>query len=182
MNKLGCIQNDKRNELILVSYELFAKKGLERTSVRDIANIADVNVNTVYYYFKTKAEIVICCVEYGLRTIYESLLTCFESKEKKLNADELLNKAVESKEQFCWCYQVIASPNYNWIVKDIVSNIRNECVDKISDFFKKQRNWKEIGELVRNAIFIITDYVITEDINCRKSFNSVINQINNLIK
>jgi len=62
MERSNEMQTEKRNMIVEVAYKLFIKKGLEKTSIRDIANLADVNVNTLYYYFRTKAEIIICGV------------------------------------------------------------------------------------------------------------------------
>lgn len=59
----------KREEIIIAAYKLFVRRGREKTSIRNIAMITGINVNSIYYYFTTKAEIVICCVEYGLKQV-----------------------------------------------------------------------------------------------------------------
>ena len=122
MEKGSEIQAEKRNKIVNIAYGLFIKKGLEKTSIRDIANLADVNVNTLYYYFRTKAEIVICCVEYGLEKISKDIFETINFGGTKQNGDlkALLNYSLKYKEELCWCYQVITSPNYNWLVKDIL--------------------------------------------------------------
>lgn len=68
--------NEKREEIIKAAYKLFIRKGLEKTSIRNIANYAGINVNSIYYHFKTKAEIVICCVEFGLKQVSHNLFEC----------------------------------------------------------------------------------------------------------
>lgn len=174
-------KNNKRDAIISVGYDLFAKKGLEKTSVRDISTVADVNINTIYYYFRTKAEIVICCVEYGLNRIFSNIFSsCFCDNTDNINAETILSHSLALKEELCWCYQVIASPNYNWLVKDIISRIRNVFFQKIENAFSVKT--EQLRNHIKIAVLIVKDYVITEDINCKDCFISVINQINCLIK
>jgi TetR/AcrR family transcriptional regulator, transcriptional repressor for nem operon len=48
----------KRERLVAAAVQLFHQQGIERTTLADIANVADVPVGNVYYYFKTKDEVV----------------------------------------------------------------------------------------------------------------------------
>src|SRR5579862_9809572 len=49
---------DKRQRLIDAACEVFYTRGVERTTLADIAAAAGVPLGNVYYYFKTKDEIV----------------------------------------------------------------------------------------------------------------------------
>jgi AcrR family transcriptional regulator len=48
---------DKKSHIIETAMELFAEKGFEGTSIRDIAARADVNVAMVNYYFGSKEKL-----------------------------------------------------------------------------------------------------------------------------
>jgi len=48
----------KRDRLIDAASRLFYERGVERTTIADIATNADVPLGNVYYYFKTKDDIV----------------------------------------------------------------------------------------------------------------------------
>ena len=48
----------KRDRLIDAAGRLFYERGVERTTLADIATTADVPLGNVYYYFKTKDDIV----------------------------------------------------------------------------------------------------------------------------
>jgi AcrR family transcriptional regulator len=48
----------KRERLIAAALQLLHQQGVERTTLADIAKAADVPVGNVYYYFKTKDELV----------------------------------------------------------------------------------------------------------------------------
>ena len=53
----------KRERLIAAARTTLYEQGVERTTLADIAKAADVPVGNVYYYFKTKAELVAAVVE-----------------------------------------------------------------------------------------------------------------------
>jgi AcrR family transcriptional regulator len=47
---------DKKEHIMHVAMELFAEKGFEGTSIRDLAQKADVNIAMVNYYFGSKEK------------------------------------------------------------------------------------------------------------------------------
>jgi AcrR family transcriptional regulator len=55
---------DKREQIIDTAMQLFAERGFEGTSIRDIAEKATVNVAMVNYYFGTKEKLFEKIVEY----------------------------------------------------------------------------------------------------------------------
>jgi len=68
--------NSKQIEILNVTEKLFAEKGFDGTSVRDIAKVADINVAMVSYYFGSKEkllEAVIINRVSGFRMILENL-------------------------------------------------------------------------------------------------------------
>lgn len=84
---------EKRNRIVAVAYSLFIKRGLEKVSVRDIAGLTEMNINSIYYYFRTKAEIVICCVEYGLDRVSKQIFDLAKSGD--LKEDRFLSKILD---------------------------------------------------------------------------------------
>jgi AcrR family transcriptional regulator len=54
---------DKKTHIINTAVELFAEKGFEGTSIRDIATKASVNVAMINYYFGSKEKLFECMVE-----------------------------------------------------------------------------------------------------------------------
>src|SRR5690242_16622360 len=51
-------RSDKRHRLIDAARRLFHEQGVERTTLAEVAERADVPAGNVYYYFKTKDELV----------------------------------------------------------------------------------------------------------------------------
>ncbi len=52
-----------RDKLIDIARQLFAHKGIENTTINDIAQVADKGRRTIYTYFKNKKEIYNAVVE-----------------------------------------------------------------------------------------------------------------------
>ncbi len=53
----------KRQRLIAAASQLLHQHGAEKTTLADIAQAADVPVGNVYYYFKTKDDIIAAVIE-----------------------------------------------------------------------------------------------------------------------
>ncbi|WP_232320563.1 TetR/AcrR family transcriptional regulator [Herbidospora daliensis] len=52
----------KRQRLMRAAAEVMHRQGAERTTIADIARAAEVPVGNVYYYFKTKDELVVAAL------------------------------------------------------------------------------------------------------------------------
>ncbi len=52
------VRADKRESLIRAADSLFHRKGFEHTSLADIAAAAEVPLGNVYYYFKTRMDLI----------------------------------------------------------------------------------------------------------------------------
>jgi AcrR family transcriptional regulator len=48
----------KRERLVTAAYQLLYEQGVERTTLAEIAELANVPAGNVYYYFKTKNELI----------------------------------------------------------------------------------------------------------------------------
>ncbi len=48
--------NNKRDELILIAFQLFTKKGYEETSISDIMKKAEISKGALYHYFTSKEK------------------------------------------------------------------------------------------------------------------------------
>jgi len=75
--------SDKREHILIVADELFAEKGFDGTSVRDIAQQAGVNLAMISYYFGSKEKLLESLVELRAGYAYGIL--------EELNKDESLS-------------------------------------------------------------------------------------------
>jgi AcrR family transcriptional regulator len=75
----------KRERLIAAACELIHRQGVARTTLADIAAAADVPVGNVYYYFKTKDDIVAAVVKARVSEI-ESAMGALERRYRSPKA------------------------------------------------------------------------------------------------
>ena len=69
----------KRDRLVAGAREVIHQQGVEKTTIADIARQADVPVGNVYYYFKTKDELVEAAIDSHVEDI-QSLLRTLERR------------------------------------------------------------------------------------------------------
>jgi len=79
----------KRERLVAAGVELLHQRGIERTTLADIARLADVPAGNVYYYFKTKDDVIAAVVEahvQQVRTTLASIDSGHRSPKARLKA------------------------------------------------------------------------------------------------
>src|SRR5256714_9507996 len=67
----------KRERLVAGARRVIHQQGVEKTTLADIAQAADVPVGNVYYYFKTKDELVQAAIDAQAQDI-ETALASFD--------------------------------------------------------------------------------------------------------
>jgi AcrR family transcriptional regulator len=50
--------DEKLQQILKASAKIFAEKGFHRTSIREIARTTDMSLAGLYYYFRTKEELL----------------------------------------------------------------------------------------------------------------------------
>lgn len=71
----------KRERLIAAGTQLVHQQGIERTTLADIAQAADVPAGNVYYYFKTKDDVIAAVIEAHVRQI-KTILGFIDSRHR----------------------------------------------------------------------------------------------------
>ncbi len=85
---------DKKEQIINAAIELFAQKGFEGTSIRDLAAKADVNVAMVNYYFGSKEKLFEALVEMKASSARGRLEEVLH--DKNLTAIQKIDKVIDS--------------------------------------------------------------------------------------
>jgi AcrR family transcriptional regulator len=93
--------NDKQLQIIETAEKLFAEKGFKGTSVRDIAEEADINVAMISYYFGSKVKLMEAIFEVRIGSVQMRLENLLKddslSPLQKINM--LVDEHVESVSQ-----------------------------------------------------------------------------------
>lgn len=124
MKKERKVKLDKRELILEASTEIFAKNGFHRSTIREIANLAEMAVGTIYIYFKSKEEILQALLKKEMEKYFEH----FSEKSRNLPAEEF--------------FKAFYLERFNSISKDfqIMSIFMHEAManPKLSDMFYKK--------------------------------------------
>ena len=92
-----------QQKIVEAARDLFVKKGLKGTTVRDIAVAAGTNVAMVNYYFRTKENLFEKILEEAFKTLAEKVFSLIDSD---LNFFDLIRKWVYSY------YEILSEHSY----------------------------------------------------------------------
>jgi AcrR family transcriptional regulator len=70
------LENQRREQLLVATYSVFAKQGFVETSLADIAAAADFSKAMVIYYFGSKENLLVAAFEWITGGILERLEAC----------------------------------------------------------------------------------------------------------
>lgn len=88
--------NDKQIQILQVAEKLFAEKGFDGTSIRDISKKAEINVAMVSYYFGSKEKLLEAIMLYGTNDLKVKLENLFEEELSPLEKiDKYINLYVQ---------------------------------------------------------------------------------------
>src|SRR5699024_5989329 len=82
------VNNSTKQKVMDTASALFFQKGFHGTSVRDIADRANVNVSLISYYFKNKQGLL----EYAVTTYYEAYLTLMEETMEETQTKDAMER------------------------------------------------------------------------------------------
>lgn len=83
--------NDKQIQILEVAETLFAEKGFDGTSIRDISKLAKINVAMVSYYFGSKEKLLESLVLFKTSGLKEQLINLIDENLEPL---EKINKLI----------------------------------------------------------------------------------------
>jgi AcrR family transcriptional regulator len=84
--------NDKQIQILQVAETLFAEKGFDGTSIRDISKEAKINVAMVSYYFGSKEKLLESLILFKTSGLKEMLVNLID---EKLEPIEKINKLID---------------------------------------------------------------------------------------
>ena len=135
--------NEKQLQIIETSERLFAQKGFDATSVRDIAEEAGINVAMISYYFGSKEKL--------MEAIFEAKIGKIQMRVEALLKDEsllpfekiytLIDEHIERVMHSQYFYRIMISEQ--------LTNINPAILQKVKQL--KVRNAELISELIKEG-------------------------------
>lgn len=135
--------NDKQMKIIETAEELFAEMGFSGTSVRDIAEKADINVAMISYYFGSKEKLLEAVFNYRAADTVQKLEIMFTNKE--LTPIEKVNMMIDyyiDKFNTQQCFHKI-------MMREQVANKRTGTAGIIQHY--KKRNQELVKQLIHEG-------------------------------
>ena len=100
--------NEKQIEILQVAEQLFAEKGFDGTSVRDIAKIATINVAMISYYFGSKEKLLEALVLHRISSMRLHLETLYqENISPILKMERLIEYYISQVNKNRCIYQIL---------------------------------------------------------------------------
>jgi AcrR family transcriptional regulator len=88
----------KRQRLVAAASRLLHQQGVERTTLADIAQAADVPLGNIYYYFKTKDELIEAVIEAAEFDLQNQLGSLDRHRTPKARLKALMHNLMDQRE------------------------------------------------------------------------------------
>jgi AcrR family transcriptional regulator len=121
---------DKRTHIIETATDLFARKGYEGTSIREIAERASVNLAMVNYYFGSKEKLFENIVEYKSAVTRGLLDEIF--KNDKLSSIEKIYAIIDSYVEKLFTHRSFHRLIYQELILDQREELQNSIVNHLA--------------------------------------------------
>jgi AcrR family transcriptional regulator len=135
--------NDKQIQIIEIAEQLFADRGFDGTSVRDIAHEAGVNIAMISYYFGSKEKLMEALLEWRVGEIkirVESLI-----KDDRYTPLEKVNMLIDEHID-----RAMQKQSFHKIMVSVQVTNKNPSILKAANKVKI-RNAKVIAELIKDG-------------------------------
>ena len=125
------MSTDKKEHIISSAIELFAERGFEGTSIRDLAAKADVNIAMINYYFGSKDKLFEAMVVQKASFMREKLEEIAGDKSK--SEIEKMDTVIES-----YVNRILSQYHYHRIIhQELMLKQREEVHNSIISIFSK---------------------------------------------
>ena len=126
-----------RHKLVDVARQLFAKNGLENTTMNDIARASGKGRRTLYTYFKSKEDVYYAVIESELERLSDKM-------------DEVAAKKIRPQDKII----ELIYTHLNWMVEKVRKNFDE---DEIELFRKVYADGKADGEFDIDNVELVAD-------------------------
>jgi AcrR family transcriptional regulator len=128
-------QQVKRQQIIEAAARLMVQKGIEKTSLSDIANEAGISKGSLYYYYATKDDLIFDITDTHINQISENLFTIIEERKGNATWKDVLKILFE---------RIIAAETRGRLHLYLIQQALNGNELIMERFRKKYREWNEM--------------------------------------
>jgi AcrR family transcriptional regulator len=129
----------KRQQIIEAAARLMVQKGIEQTSLSDIANEVGISKGSLYYYYASKDDLIFDITDTHINQISENLFLIIEARKGNTDWKEVLKILFE---------RIIAAETRGRLHIYLIQQALNGNELVLERFRKKYREW---NEMIRNG-------------------------------
>lgn len=162
----GTYQTTDKSELSERVFPYLVKLGLENISIRELCKGTGIAQGTLYYWFKTKTNIVCETTEWGLKKVTDEIFDYVFASLDDLRSffSNCIDEISKYKKELCFVYQLAASPVYGEKMRADGKEL-NFIYDKYIHRLSERLNCDEqtLRPLVYLFISAVLNYVIWDE-------------------
>jgi len=121
------LENDRKTQIIKTAVKRFARHGLNKTTLTEIARDVRIGKATIYHYFKSKEELFYQTIEYDASLIIEDI--------KQIFNDEQLSIKERFVEYFSYKQEIYNK--YKLLYDVMIRVLKEEGQEKENEILKK---------------------------------------------
>ncbi|GAB6095556.1 TetR/AcrR family transcriptional regulator [Desulfatiferula olefinivorans] len=87
---------NNREKIIGTAIHLFGERGVEKTSLADIAKAVGISKGTLYYYYSTKNDLIFDITDVHIEKITGEIFSIIETNKGEVNWKEMMGLLFES--------------------------------------------------------------------------------------
>ncbi len=129
------MKNGKRQQIIDAAIDLFTQKGIDRTSLTDIAKAAGMSKGNLYYYYSSKNDLIFDIAEEHINRITNNLFEIIDDQSGQKNLDDLLKILYE---------RILSAETRGILHVYLIAQAINGNEELINRFRKKYEQWNEL--------------------------------------
>lgn len=171
-------RQERKQQLIDITLELFATKGYENTKISDIVSKAGVSQGTFYWYFESKEAICLDVLEEGRLKILEAIKQGFrttkvEVKDSERSTINIFTHIFRFAENHPFLMQIILKGIHSQpVLQEKVNAIKADMEKSFADNINQAKELNMIGEELDAAMHAIFIMSLLEGVLSRWLFSS----------
>ncbi len=161
-------QCERKQGIVDVCLATFMKKGLTHTSTRDLNEALRLSTGAIFYYFKTRDEIVIACAEEAKKRIEHDLfgiaMDDLDNPDKL--ATDLYERATAMQPLMKFFVSVCCTPKYEKAMRQSLDNLNVRYQSYVEQIAKKLcAKSEDVAPYVYITINMMLSYMLFGETN-----------------
>ncbi len=156
-------ETTRKQEVINGCLKTFMRRGLNHTSTKDLSQALHMHESHIFYYFKTKDDIVIACAEEAKKKIEIDLIgSALKNIENPaLLEKDLYERATEMRELMQFFVTVCALPKYRERIQPVLEDLSVRYKHYTEKFAEKLGcTYEEVSPYVYIVINTLLSYML----------------------